>query len=64
MFNYLILHNGSFIHNVEKRLCKKLDIPIDKVILFGDSTNDLLIIVQEGMGIAMGNALKELKEKL
>lgn len=44
-------------------LCEKLDISIDKVIFFGDSTNDLLIIGQVGLGIAMGNALNEVKEQ-
>ena len=46
-----------------KVLCEKLDIPLDKVIFFGDSTNDLLIIGQVGKGIAMENALKEVKEQ-
>lgn len=46
-----------------KVLCKKLDIPIDKVIFFGDSTNDLSIISQVGIGIAMGNALEEVKKQ-
>ena len=46
-----------------KVLCKKLDIPIDKVIFFGDSTNDLSIIGQVGIGIAMGNALEEVKKQ-
>ena len=46
-----------------KVLCEKLDIPLDKVIFFGDSTNDLSIINKVGLGVAMGNALKEVKEQ-
>ena len=61
---WLILnHKGTNKLKALKILCEKLDIPMDKVIYFGDSTNDLLIIGQVGMGIAMGNALKEVKEQ-
>ncbi len=31
--------------------------------VFGDSSNDLLIIGKVGLGVAMGNALKEVKEQ-
>lgn len=44
-------------------LCKKIDINLDEVIFFGDSTNDLSIINKVGLGVAMGNALKEVKEQ-
>ena len=44
-------------------LCKKIEINIDEVIFFGDSVNDLSIINKVGLGVAMGNALKEVKEK-
>lgn len=44
-------------------LCKKLEINLDEVIFFGDSANDLSIINKVGLGVAMGNALKEVKEK-
>ena len=42
-------------------LCSKLNINTDEVIFFGDSSNDLKIINKVGMGVAMGNALKEVK---
>ena len=46
-----------------KKLCKKIDISIDEVIFFGDGANDLSIINQVGLGIAMGNALEEVKKQ-
>lgn len=61
---WLVLNNkGTNKLETLKILCEKLDIPINKVIFFGDSTNDLSIIGQVGMGIAMGNALKEVKKQ-
>ena len=42
---------------------KKLCISIDEVIFFGDGANDLSIINQVGLGIAMGNALEEVKKQ-
>lgn len=44
-------------------LCKKIEISLDEVIFFGDSTNDLSIINKVGLGVAMGNALKEVKDQ-
>ena len=61
---WLVLNNkGTNKLETLKILCEKLDIPIDKVIFFGDSTNDLSIIGQVGIGIAMGNALEEVKKQ-
>jgi Cof subfamily protein (haloacid dehalogenase superfamily) len=37
-------------------------IPSEKVIAFGDQTNDFEMIEFAGHGIAMGNALEELKQ--
>lgn len=57
--------NPKGINKLEtlKGLCKKIDVNIDKVIFFGDGANDLSIISQVGLGIAMGNALEEVKEQ-
>ena len=44
-------------------LCKKIEIKLEEVIFFGDSANDLSIINKVGLGVAMGNALKEVKEQ-
>ena len=46
-----------------KKLCIKLDIDINEVIFFGDGANDLSIISQVGLGVAMGNALEEVKNQ-
>ena len=46
-----------------KILCSKLRISINEVVFFGDSSNDLLIIGKVGLGVAMGNALEEVKNQ-
>lgn len=46
-----------------KKLCIKLDTDIDKVIFFGDGANDISIISQVGLGVAMGNALEKVKNQ-
>ena len=45
-----------------KLLCKKVGVSIKETMFFGDSTNDLEIICGAGLGVAMGNALEEIKE--
>lgn len=46
-----------------QKLCEKLEINIADVIFFGDSSNDVEMIENVGLGIAMGNALPQVKEK-
>lgn len=46
-----------------EKLCSSLNINLNQVIYFGDSTNDLPIINKVGLGIAMGNAIQEVKEQ-
>lgn len=46
-----------------KRLCSKLNISTDEVIFFGDGANDVSIISQVGLGVAMKNALEEVKKQ-
>lgn len=45
-----------------EKLIKHLDIKKDKVICIGDSYNDLPMLRRAGLGVAMGNAQKEVKE--
>ena len=45
-----------------EKLCKKLNISLKDVIFFGDGPNDVEIIQQVGLGIAMENALPEVKK--
>lgn len=43
------------------RLCEYYKIPVSKTTAFGDSMNDYDIVKTAGIGIAMGNAMVELK---
>lgn len=45
-----------------EKLVKHLEIPREKVICIGDSYNDMPMLRFAGMGVAMGNAQKEVKE--
>lgn len=42
-------------------LCRHYDIPMKQTVAFGDSLNDMEIVRAAGIGIAMGNAVPELK---
>lgn len=42
-------------------VAKKLDIPRDRIIAFGDEDNDLEMIDYAGVGVAMGNGIGQLK---
>lgn len=42
-------------------ICEQLDIPLESVIAFGDHELDIPMIETAGVGVAMGNAIKELK---
>ncbi len=44
------------------RLCEYFKIPLSETVAFGDSMNDYDIIKAAGKGIAMGNAMEELKK--
>lgn len=46
-----------------KKLCEMINIDIKKTIAIGDSYNDVSMIENVGLGIAMGNAVDELKKK-
>lgn len=43
------------------RLCDYYHMPLKETVVFGDSMNDYDIIKAAGIGIAMGNAMEELK---
>ena len=48
--------------NALARLCKDFDIPADRVMAVGDSRNDVPMLRWAGIGVAMGNALPEVKQ--
>ncbi|MDE7311529.1 MAG: HAD family hydrolase [Eubacterium sp.] len=45
------------------RICEKLNISLEETIAIGDQELDLPMIEAAGVGIAMGNAIEELKQK-
>lgn len=45
-----------------EHLAKDKSIPIDRIVAIGDQINDLKMIEGAGLGIAMGNAIDEIKE--
>ncbi|QGH35642.1 Cof-type HAD-IIB family hydrolase [Gracilibacillus salitolerans] len=45
-----------------KKIAHYFHIPIDNIIAFGDEDNDLEMIEYAGVGVAMGNAINELKQ--
>lgn len=45
------------------KLCRRLNIDLAETIAFGDHELDIPMIEAAGLGIAMGNAIEELKEK-
>lgn len=44
------------------RLCAELDIVAEEVVAFGDNLNDLTMLEWAGRGVAMGNALDDVKD--
>lgn len=46
-----------------EKIAHYFDIPAANIIAFGDEDNDLEMIEYAGIGVAMGNAIDELKEK-
>ncbi|MEG0329912.1 MAG: HAD family hydrolase [Longicatena sp.] len=45
-----------------QHLCEKVGIAMSDVVCFGDALNDIAMIQECGCGVAMGDALKEVKE--
>ncbi|MBQ3409096.1 MAG: Cof-type HAD-IIB family hydrolase [Clostridia bacterium] len=45
-----------------KMLAEKLGLSLNDVLFFGDSTNDIEVITQVGCGVAMANAISEVKK--
>lgn len=48
--------------NAIKELCKTLNIDLSETMAFGDGKNDIEMIKTVGTSVAMGNAVKELKD--
>ncbi|ASK62692.1 phosphoglycolate phosphatase [Virgibacillus phasianinus] len=52
------VHKGSAL----QKICGKLDLKMDEIMTVGDSLNDMKMIQQAGLGIAMGNAQEAIKK--
>ncbi|ERL64449.1 sugar-phosphatase [Schleiferilactobacillus shenzhenensis] len=58
-----VLNPNASKGNALKGLAKRLGVPMDQVMAFGDQGNDLSMIEAAGTGIAMANATAEVKAK-
>ena len=52
-----VINKGQGIRDI----CKVLGISTEEVISFGDAANDIPMLREAGMGVAMGNAAEEVK---
>lgn len=57
-----VLNREATKGNGLKLLCEKIGIDLADTIAFGDEQNDLSLIENAGLGVAMGNAVPELKK--
>jgi len=57
-----VLNRDASKRNALSRLCADFQIPPDAVLAIGDSRNDVPMLRWAGIGVAMGNALPEVKE--
>lgn len=57
-----IINRNASKGNAIYGLCKYLKINIEDVIAMGDDLNDISMIKEAGLGVAMGNALPEVKQ--
>ena len=58
-----LLPKGASKYTAISKLAKYLKIPNDNIMAFGDSLNDIEMLENVGIGVAMENALNEVKEK-
>ena len=61
-FFFEIMRKGTSKGNGVEKAAQALSLSMDRVMTFGDQNNDLSMIRQAGIGVAMGNACPELKE--
>ncbi|MFP4483919.1 MAG: HAD family hydrolase [Spirochaetaceae bacterium] len=46
-----------------RRLCEYLDVPLEAVVAVGDSLNDVEMLTEAGVGVAVGNAREAVKAR-
>lgn len=56
-----IFQGGNNKGNAVQFLMKAIDLPMSDAYCFGDSTNDIEMLQMAGTGVAMGNAIPQLK---
>jgi HAD superfamily hydrolase (TIGR01484 family) len=57
-----VLNREASKRNALARLCADFQIPSERVLAVGDSRNDVPMLVWAGTGVAMGNALPEVRQ--
>jgi Cof subfamily protein (haloacid dehalogenase superfamily) len=59
-----VLNRDASKKNALARLCADFQIPAERVLAIGDSRNDVPMLRWAGVGVAMGNALPEVRESV
>jgi 5-amino-6-(5-phospho-D-ribitylamino)uracil phosphatase len=59
-----VLNRDASKKNALARLCADFGIPAERVLAIGDSRNDVPMLRWAGTGVAMGNALPEVRESV
>ena len=57
-----VLNRDASKKNALELLCNDLRVPAERVLAIGDSRNDVPMLQWAGIGVAMGNALAEVRE--
>jgi len=58
----LIMNKNAVKFNAITKLSECWNIPISEIVSFGDDYNDIEMIRNSGTGVAMGNAIDEVKQ--
>ena len=56
-----IMPKGVSKASALKKICQRSGFTMDEIMAFGDAQNDIQMIEQVGIGVAMGNAMEEVK---
>jgi Cof subfamily protein (haloacid dehalogenase superfamily) len=57
-----IMHGDATKANAVHYLCQALRLPLERVVAFGDNYNDVDMLQQAGLGVAMANAPAEVRD--
>lgn len=58
-----IMNEGAGKYPTLKKMCEKMDIPLDQVIFIGDFYNDLEVLEHVGTAACVGNAPEEVRQR-